>query len=190
MRAQNSILSRNSARVFVRFCGRPLVRRAASLTSLLCIVGSAGVLLQPTDIAAVQAAKSSPASDPWSARQTITPGALAKELADTGGPQRPIVVCAGFRPLFEGAHIPGATFHGPGAKPAGLADLRKWAETLPHSANIVVYCGCCPLSYCPNLRPAFVVLRDMGFTRVRVLLIPKNLASDWIQAGYPIAKGG
>jgi len=98
-------------------------------------------------------------------------------------------VCVGFRTLYEGAHIPGASFHGPAWDAEGIADLKKWAQPLPRSANIVVYCGCCPLTHCPNLHPGFVALNDMGFTHLRVLLIPKDLASDWIQPGYPVSKG-
>jgi hypothetical protein len=73
--------------------------------------------------------------------------------------------------------------------PQGLADLRKWANALPRSADIVVYCGCCPLAHCPNIRPAFSALQKMGFTHLRVLLIPNDFAHDWVAAGYPVSKG-
>ena len=143
---------------------------------------------------AVGAAK--PASDtnppdPWTGAQTVQPADLASELSETKAPAaaRPIVACVGFHVLYEGGHIPGASFHGPGSKEEGLADLKKWAQGLPRSANVVLYCGCCPLSRCPNLRPAFTALRDMGFTRLRVLLLPQNFATDWAGKGYPVEKG-
>lgn len=126
--------------------------------------------------------------DPWTPAQTIEPAALVKELNGDNG-RRFIVVCVGFHTLYEGAHISGASFRGPASTPQGLADLRKWAQRLPRSTRIVLYCGCCPLTRCPNLRPAFQALRDMGFARVRVLLIPKDFASNWVAAGYPVAKG-
>jgi hypothetical protein len=72
----------------------------------------------------------------------------------------------------------------------GLADLKAWALNLPRSSNALIYCGCCPWDRCPNVRPAFVVLRDMGFKRLRVLVIPTNLRADWVAKGYPVEKGG
>ena len=114
---------------------------------------------------------------------------MVRELAAAKSAGSPVVVCAGFRTLFEGAHIPGATFHGSASPAQGLADLKKWAGTLPREANLVVYCGCCPLSRCPNIRPAFAALRDMGFTHLRVLLLPTDFATDWVAKGYPIQKG-
>jgi hypothetical protein len=53
----------------------------------------------------------------------------------------------------------------------------------------VVYCGCCPWDKCPNLKPALDTLRAMGFTRVKALYIPVNLAQDWTAKGYPIELG-
>jgi hypothetical protein len=54
---------------------------------------------------------------------------------------------------------------------------------------VVLYCGCCPLDKCPNLRPAFLALRDAGFARLRVLLLPNNFNADWVEKGYPVEKG-
>jgi hypothetical protein len=166
-------------------------RRVAALASLICILGFAGFLLGSSthNAAASRTAKAGQSSEPWTPGQVVAPAAFAKELADSPASRRPAVVCVGFRTLYEGAHIPGASFHGPAWNAEGLADLKKWAEPLPRSSNIVVYCGCCPLSHCPNLRPGFAALRDMGFTHLRVLLMPNNLAADWIRPGYPIAKG-
>jgi len=45
------------------------------------------------------------------------------------------------------------------------------------------------MSRCPNIRPAFLALRDMGFTRLRVLMLPTDLYTDWVQKGYPTEKG-
>jgi thiosulfate/3-mercaptopyruvate sulfurtransferase len=128
-------------------------------------------------------------SDPWSASQTILPSDLLKQLAESKGSTKPVVVFVGFRPLYAGAHVPGALFHGPAQSDQGLSDLKKFAETLPRSTNLVIYCGCCPLDHCPNLRPAFTALRDMGFTQLRVLLLPHDFATDWVEKGYPVEKG-
>ena len=126
------------------------------------------------------------AADPWSAAQTIQPADFVKELA---GAHKPVVVCVGFRALYEGSHIPGASFHGAASTEQGLAGLKSWAQSLPKSSNAVLYCGCCPLSHCPNLRPAFAAMRDMGFSNLRVLILPNDFNTDWIEKGYPVEKG-
>lgn len=127
-------------------------------------------------------------ADPWIAAQTIEPAALAKELADSKTGARPIIACVGFHTLYQSVRIPGAFYRGPAQTPQGLADLKKWAEALPRASNIVLYCGCCPIEHCPNVRPAFSALREMGFRHVRVLLIPTDFHTDWAQPGFPTEK--
>jgi thiosulfate/3-mercaptopyruvate sulfurtransferase len=126
--------------------------------------------------------------DPWTAAQTVQPADFAKELAARSSDAKPTIVCVGFHALYEGAHIPGASFHGAGSTAQGLDNLKAWAKPLPRSANLVVYCGCCPLAHCPNIRPAFLALRDMGFTHLRVLLLSTDFNTDWIAKGYPVEK--
>lgn len=127
-------------------------------------------------------------SDPWSVTQTVQPADLARELGDKNGAQ-PTVVYVGFHTLFAGGHIQGATFHGTASTEQGLFDLKKWADTLPRTANLVIYCGCCPFEKCPNIRPAFTALDKMGYKKLRVLVLPTNFATDWVDRGYPIQKG-
>lgn len=126
--------------------------------------------------------------DPWTAAQTIQPGDLARELGDKHGTP-PTIVYVGFRALFAGGHIPGATFHGSASTEQGLSDLKKWGEEFPRTTNLVIYCGCCPFEKCPNIRPAFIALDKMGFKKLRVLVLPTNFATDWVDKGYPIQKG-
>jgi thiosulfate/3-mercaptopyruvate sulfurtransferase len=126
--------------------------------------------------------------DPWPASQTIQPADLARELA-VKNETPPTVVYVGFHTLFAGGHISGASFHGSASAKQGLAELKKWAESLPRSVNLVIYCGCCPFDRCPNIRPAFTALNKMGFRRLRVLVLPTNFATDWIDKGFPIQKG-
>src|SRR5437870_4644026 len=113
---------------------------------------------------------------------------LAKELSDPNS-KKPLIIYAGLGFLYRNAHIPGALFHGPGGKPEGLEDLKKWAQNVPRNQAIVIYCGCCPFSRCPNVRPAFKALREMGFTRLKVLFLETDLARDWVQKGFPVQKG-
>src|SRR6058998_2748203 len=100
--------------------------------------------------------------------------AVAILLAGSAG-----LVYVGFRTLFVGGHVPGATFHGSASTEQGLSDLKKWAEELPRTTNLVIYCGCCPLEKCPNIRPAFTALDKMGFKKLWVLVLPTNFATDW-----------
>lgn len=65
--------------------------------------------------------------------------------------------------------------------------LRKTVAALPKNTVIVVYCGCCPFTKCPNIRPAFLEMKKMGFTHVELLNLPVNLQTNWVAKGYPLA---
>lgn len=134
------------------------------------------------------AGASEKASDPWSSSDVLQAADLSDELAGAKG-KSPTVVYVGFRTLFAGGHVPKASFHGTASTEKGLAELKSWAATLPRSVNLVIYCGCCPFDRCPNIRPAYKALREMGFTHLRVLLLPTSFAADWVEKGYPMEKG-
>jgi len=125
---------------------------------------------------------------PWTQAQTVDAAAFAREIAAARGPDRPLVAYTGPPFLYGVGRIPGAVMLGVAASPAGVRALQAWAEPLPRTSNIVVYCGCCPLDDCPNLIPAFSRLRDMGFTRVRVLILPRSFGADWASPGYPVER--
>ena len=118
--------------------------------------------------------------------QRLDPGELAKELSSN---VKPTIVCVSSRELYESGHIPGAVFHGPASSPKDLKDFQKWAQSLSKTTNIVLYCGCCPAKECPNIRPALMALRQMGFTHVQVLWLDQDFKTDWAAKGYPVQKG-
>ncbi len=124
--------------------------------------------------------------DPWKADQAITPDALATSLRSG---KAPVILMVGPRILYNGGHVPGAIFAGPAGTEEGLALLRRQVAGLSRDAQIVLYCGCCPMEHCPNIRPAFRALAEAGFTRVRIVSIPTNLHTDWTGKGYPVEKG-
>jgi thiosulfate/3-mercaptopyruvate sulfurtransferase len=126
-------------------------------------------------------------SNPWKDSQTVQPAELNKELSDskTG----PLVLFVGFQRLYRAGHIKGAQFHGSGGSADGLAEIKAWAASLPRATNLVIYCGCCPMERCPNIRPAFETLRDLGFTKLRVLVLPNSFETDWANQGLPYDKG-
>src|SRR5262245_18019779 len=126
--------------------------------------------------------------DPWTRKQTVEPAEFVKELELEKDPY-PTVIYVGVKTLYEGAHIPGAVFYGPGSTDEGLAELKRFAATLAKNSDVVLYCGCCPLEKCPNLRPAFAALKDIGFARLRVLILPSSFNSDWVEKGFPVHKG-
>jgi thiosulfate/3-mercaptopyruvate sulfurtransferase len=157
-----------------------------------CFLRSISLLLPaafaPGVARAALAASADAPADPWTPEQKVQPAALAKELAESKSADRPTIVCVAPHAMYIGGHINGALYHGPGGSADGIADLKKWAESEKRSTSIVTYCGCCPMERCPNLRPAFVALRDMGFTHLRALVIPTNFYTDWVQPGYPYEK--
>jgi len=102
---------------------------------------------------------------------------------------KPAIFHVGPNVLYRSKHIPGAVYAGPGQKPEGLAMLRAAVANLPRSREIVIYCGCCPWDRCPNVKPAFAVLKKMGFTNAKVLYVEKNFADDWIFKSYPVENG-
>lgn len=126
--------------------------------------------------------------EPWSSAEVLRAEDLVAQLRQKNG-SLPIVVYVGFRTLFEGAHVPGAKFYGTTSTEKGLADLKKAVAELPRASDLVIYCGCCPFEKCPNIRPAYRALREMGFTRLRVLALPTSFAADWVEKGYPVEKG-
>ena len=126
-------------------------------------------------------------SDPWTKAQTVQPADLEKELGNSKS--APTVVFVGFKRLYSAGHIKGAQYHGTAGSEEGLKELTTWAAGLPGSTNLVIYCGCCPLERCPNIRPAFKALQGLGFKNLRVLLLPQDFAADWAGKGLPYDTG-
>ena len=126
-------------------------------------------------------------SVPWSDAQTVQPADLNKELANPK--TAPVVLFVGFERLYSAGHIKGAQYHGSGGNSEGLRQIKSWAAGLPRSTNLVIYCGCCPLDHCPNIRPAFTALHDLGFTQLRVLILPTSFEADWANKGLPYDRG-
>ena len=122
-------------------------------------------------------------ADPWTPSELITPGSLSADV------KAPLIIQVGFPALYHGAHIAGSIYAGPGSKSEGIEALKKAVASQARDREIVLYCGCCPWDHCPNIRPAFAALKQMGFTRVKALEIPTNLKTDWVDHGYPVEHG-
>ncbi len=145
--------------------------------ALLCSL----IVAAPPPLGAKPAA-SIPAAD------LIQPEDLAAVLQKPGAP-KPLILQVGFRKLYAQAHIPDAEYVGAGKDDEGLKALSERVAKLPKDSSIVIYCGCCPWSKCPNIAAAYDELHGLGFTRLKVLYIEKDFGTDWVDKGYPTSLG-
>jgi len=122
------------------------------------------------------------------ASRLINPDELVKILQSAKS-EKPLMIQVGSHVLYQQAHIPGSEYIGPGSGENGLQALRKRMEPLLRNKFIVLYCGCCPWNHCPNVKLADEALRAMGFIHMKVLYIANNFGTDWVDKGYPVAKG-
>jgi len=166
-----------------------------SITTMLALCALVSLSVRATARPFTQAAatgssksRAAPIQSDNSAPQLMQPEELARTVQSSKS-DKPLILQVGFHVLYLQAHIPHAEYVGPTSGAEGLQQLRKRVAALPHSQPIVLYCGCCPWSKCPNVNPAYKELRDMGFTNVRVLYIADNFGKDWVDKGYPVAKG-
>jgi|SRR6185312_12387798 len=121
-------------------------------------------------------------SEPWTDTDQLQPAQVAKDL------KTPLIIHVGFPVLYRATHITGSIYAGPGSKDEGLTDLKRAVAGQPRNREIILYCGCCPWDKCPNIRPAFAELHKMGYPNVKVMMVPTNFKTDWIDKGYPTEK--
>jgi hypothetical protein len=117
----------------------------------------------------------------------VQPADWAAQLKD-GSAARTLTLHVGFKTMFDQAHIPGSEYAGPGNTGAGLQVLRDRVASLAKDAPILIYCGCCPWTRCPNMAAAYDVLVELGFTHVKAMIINDNFGTDWVDKGYPTAR--
>ena len=112
----------------------------------------------------------------------IQPAELANMIQD-GSASKITLINVGPR-----KQIPGAIKVGMVSEPEGMAAFKAELAKLPKDKEIVVYCGCCPYSHCPNVRPAAKLMAEMQFTNYKVLDLPSKFDNDWADKGYPVEK--
>ena len=120
-------------------------------------------------------------SNPWSNSELLEPSKLAAILK-SGETKSPAIFNIG---AVE--DIPGAQHIGAVNNAENLEKFKTKVAVLPKNTELVIYCGCCPVTKCPNIRPAFNELKKLGFTNIKLLDLPTNLKTDWIAKGYPLA---
>lgn len=118
----------------------------------------------------------------------VQPAQLA-HLLSSGGGAVPVILQVGSHVLYDQAHIPGAEYAGPAGSPSGLQVLRSRAEKMNRTQPVVLYCGCCPWSKCPNIGAAYQLMHSLGFSHLKVLYIAGNFGADWADKGYPTVQG-
>jgi thiosulfate/3-mercaptopyruvate sulfurtransferase len=175
----------------------PLSRRAA-IRLAACALAAPAVSFFPSDllssVAAAPGAAQRPPQVPAAADKAqsiplgsvLEPSQLAGMLSLPG--EKPTVICVGFGFLYAAAHIPGSRFLGPGREGNGIVALAKWGANAPKNKLVVLYCGCCPWTQCPNIAPAYTALKNLAFSQVKVLRIDQNFGADWVSKGFPTEK--
>ncbi|MBS1525836.1 MAG: rhodanese-like domain-containing protein [Bacteroidetes bacterium] len=125
---------------------------------------------------------SAPGINPWTQDQLLAPATLGEQLK-ANKPHALILNIGKVEDIKNAKHIGAAN------QKENLDKLTKEVSPLPRNTELIIYCGCCPLATkCPNVRPAFLELKRLGFTNIRVLNLPTNLQTDWISKGYPLAE--
>ncbi len=122
----------------------------------------------------------SQSGEPWSEKDLMQPAALASMINNTKS-AKPVILNIG--PL---ADIKGAVNIGSTNDKANLEKMKKALAAVPKDKMVVIYCGCCPFRNCPNIRPAFALLKEQGYKSPRLLNLPQNLKVDWTDYGYPL----
>jgi thiosulfate/3-mercaptopyruvate sulfurtransferase len=149
-------------------------RRDLLSAGIFCLLAASSNVV----VAQMKSAGSIPEKD------LIEPAELAEQLKKPAA-FKPLILHIGFRKLYAQAHIPGSDYAGPGGDDDGLKSLSERVQKVPKDMPIVIYCGCCPWSRCPNVAPAYEKLRDMGFSQVKVLHMTESFGADWVDKGYP-----
>ncbi len=117
--------------------------------------------------------------EPWKKSQLIEPYELSEII--TSGLDQPVIISIGPAGLIKNSIEVGECRFS-----ENLAKLNDKVSGLSKNSDIVLYCGCCPFKDCPNIRPAFTLLNDLGFKNHRLLNLSNNLKTDWIDKNYPI----
>jgi hypothetical protein len=119
---------------------------------------------------------------PWTQAQLMPPATLAQKINNKQAGEI-MLVCVG-----PDAMIPGSMDIGPGQEKANIGKLKTYLNGINRNREVVVYCGCCPFDKCPNIRPAFQLLQEMGFKNGKVLDLPQNIKANWLDKGYPVTE--
>lgn len=123
--------------------------------------------------------------DPWLPTEVMPAQLLAERLA---GKSPPAVISVSNAWLYGQAHVRGARHFGDPGSPAGREQLSRAFARLPKDRELVLYCGCCDFTDCPNVRAGYSLARQVRPEGLRVLYLPTSLYPDWVERGYATEK--
>ena len=116
----------------------------------------------------------------WKKEQLMPTADLAAKLNGNVS-DKPIVFNVG--PM---ENIKTAKFVGRGTSVTSIDKMKSELSMENKSKTVVIYCGCCSFSSCPNIKPSFDALVAAGFKNTKVLEIPEGIKPDWVAKGYPM----
>lgn len=120
-------------------------------------------------------------SFPWTKNQVIEPAGLAGKINSQAAKNLLILNIGSVN------DIKGAVYFGPIDEKGNKKKLTEYLKNVPKDTAIVMYCGCCPMTVCPNIKPAFNYIKKLGFTNLKILDLKESLVADWISKGYPMS---
>ena len=117
----------------------------------------------------------------------LAPAALAARLDDVRA-GKIAVFYVGPEMLFSKGRVPGAKQLPALDSDEGPRALREALARVPPETEIVVYCGCCPVRNCPNVRPASAAIRALKRANAHVLDLPTRFSTDWSDKGFAVER--
>ena len=117
----------------------------------------------------------------------MAPSLLATRLDEIKS-GKVVVLYTGPEILFGRGHVPGARSVGEAGTKEGIAAIEAAISATPKETEIVLYCGCCPIRSCPNIRPASAALRRLKRNNAFWLDLPTRFATDWTEKGYAVER--
>ncbi len=115
--------------------------------------------------------------EPWSKSQLLEPKLLSSSIESER--DLPKIISIG-----PGVVIEKSIGVGECRNNENIEKLKSLVSSYNKDDQIVLYCGCCPFKNCPNVRPAFTLLNELGFKNHKLLNIKNNVKADWIDMGY------
>ncbi len=113
----------------------------------------------------------------------LPPADLNARLADVRS-GKVVVLHVGPEYLWQKGHVPGSRWVGEAGTDEGLAALEAALKAVPADTEVVAYCGCCPVSHCPNIHAARRALGPRA--KASFLDLPTNFRTDWMDRGFPV----
>jgi len=121
--------------------------------------------------------------NPFPEESLIQPTELIKLIDSKNTATKPIIFNVGSMELIKTAETGGL-----GSMQEGMEKFIARVRNEDKNQMIVLYCGCCKLDHCPNVKPPYDYLKEQGFKNVKILYLETGLYEDWISKGYPMNK--